>query len=63
MILFDVVHSPAGATTLIISLGIITPPLHLLAIEAAVGLIIIQAIAVHRLRGVAYPLWSPANVR
>ena len=63
MILFDVVHSPAGATTLIISLGIITHPLYLLAIEAAVALIVIQAIVVHRLRGVAYSLWSPGNVR
>jgi len=35
MILFGVVYSPAGATTLIISLGIITYPVHLPAIEAA----------------------------
>jgi CBS-domain-containing membrane protein len=59
MILFGVVHSPAGATTLIISLGIITHPLHLLAIEAAVALIVIQALITQRLRGVPYPLWSP----
>lgn len=59
MILLDVVHSPAGATTLIISLGIITHPMHLLAIEAAVALIVIQAFVTHRLRGIAYPLWSP----
>jgi CBS-domain-containing membrane protein len=56
MILLDVVHSPAGATTLIISLGIITHPLHLLAIEAAVALIVIQALVTQRLRGVSYPL-------
>jgi CBS-domain-containing membrane protein len=59
MILFGVVHSPAGATTLIISLGIITQPLYLLAIEAAVALIVIQAFVIHRMRGVAFPLWSP----
>lgn len=59
MILFDVVHSPAGATTLIISLGIITQPLHLLAIEAAVALIVIQAALTYRLCGVPFPLWSP----
>lgn len=58
MILFGVVHFPAGATTLIVSLGIITDPLHLLAIEAAVALIVVQAIAVHRWRRIAYPLWS-----
>ena len=59
MILFDVVHSPAGATTLIISLGIITDPLHLVVIEAAVGLIVLQVIVTHRIRGVPFPLWSP----
>lgn len=59
MILFGVVHSPAGATTLIISLGIITRPMHVLAIEAAVTMIVIQAIVTHRLRGVTFPLWSP----
>jgi CBS domain-containing membrane protein len=57
-ILFGVVHSPAGATTSIISLGIITQLSHLLAVEAAVAVIVLQAILVHRLRGVAYPLWS-----
>ena len=60
MILFRVVHSPAGATTLIISLGLITDPLYLLAIGAAVALIVIQALVTHRLRGIPYPLWSPA---
>jgi CBS domain-containing membrane protein len=63
MILFDVVHSPAGATTLIISLGIITRPAHLLGMEAAITLIVIQAIVTHRLRGVAFPLWSPRTER
>jgi CBS-domain-containing membrane protein len=59
MILFDVVHSPAGATTLIVSLGIITQPVNLLGMEAAVVLIALLAIVSHRLRGIAYPLWSP----
>jgi CBS domain-containing membrane protein len=58
MILFRVVHSPAGATTLIISLGIITQPFHLLAIEAAVALVVIQVVITFRLRGIPYPLWS-----
>jgi CBS domain-containing membrane protein len=63
MILFGVVHSPAGATTLIISLGIITRPLYLVAIEAAVALIVVQALVTHRLRGVAFPLWSSPTER
>jgi CBS-domain-containing membrane protein len=59
MILFRVVHPPAGATTLIISLGFIIAPAHLWAIEVAVALMAMQALAVNRLAGIAYPLWSP----
>jgi hypothetical protein len=58
MILFRVVHPPAGATTLIISLGFITAPAHLCVIEAAVALMALQALAVNRLAGIDYPLWS-----
>ena len=58
MILFRVVHPPAGATTLIISLGFITTPAHLVVIEVAVALIVLQALAVNRLAGIDYPLWS-----
>ena len=58
MILFDVVHPPAAATTLIISLGIITAPIHLLIIELAVVVLAIQAIVVNRVAGVDYPIWA-----
>jgi CBS-domain-containing membrane protein len=58
MILFRVVHPPAGATTLIVSLGIITTPLHLLNIEIAVGLMALQALVINRLAGIDYPVWS-----
>jgi CBS-domain-containing membrane protein len=58
MILFGVVHPPAGATTLIISLGFITTPAHLCVIEAAVALMALQALAVNRLAGIDYPFWS-----
>jgi CBS domain-containing membrane protein len=58
MILLRTVHPPAGATTLIISLGIITKPLHLLIIEIAVALLTLQAIIINRLAGRAYPLWD-----
>lgn len=58
MILFDVVHPPAAATTLIISLGIITAPVHLLIIELAVVVLAIQAIVVNRIAGVDYPVWA-----
>jgi CBS domain-containing membrane protein len=58
MILFDVAHPPAGATTLIVSLGIIRQPAALLAVEVAVVLLTIQAFVINRLAGIDYPLWS-----
>jgi CBS domain-containing membrane protein len=58
MILFRVVHPPAAATTLIISLGFITTPAHLCVIEVAVALMALQALAVNRLAGIDYPYWS-----
>jgi CBS domain-containing membrane protein len=58
MILLKAAHPPAGATTLIISLGIVTRPFHLLVIEIAVALLTVQAIAINRLAGIEYPLWA-----
>lgn len=58
MILIDASHPPAGATTLIVSLGIISRPEYLLVIEAAVILLVIQAVIINRLMGLPYPLWS-----
>jgi len=58
MILARAAHPPAGATTLIISLGIVTRPAYLVLIEVAVGLLTLQAIAINRLAGVDYPLWA-----
>lgn len=58
MILCKAAHPPAGATTLIISLGIVTRPFHLLVIEIAVGLLTLQAIAINRLAGIDYPVWA-----
>ena len=63
MILLRVVHPPAGATTLIVSLGIITRPFDLCVIEIAVGMIVLQAIAINRLAGVNYPLWAAKRPR
>jgi len=59
MVLFNVVHPPAGATTLIIALGIITEPRYLVLILVAVGLLILQALLINRLAGINYPLWAP----
>jgi CBS domain-containing membrane protein len=57
MVLLKVAHAPAGATTLIVSLGIITRPSHLLAIEIAVALLCLQAILFNRMVGLNYPIW------
>jgi CBS-domain-containing membrane protein len=58
MILLKAAHPPAGATTLIISLGIVTKPFHLAEIEIAVALLTVQAILINRLAGLDYPLWA-----
>jgi len=57
MILLKAAHPPAGATTLIVSLGAIARPLHLAVIEVALVLLVLQAIAINRLAGLDYPLW------
>jgi CBS-domain-containing membrane protein len=58
MILLNVPHPPACATTLIVGLGLVTKPAYLLVLEAAVALLVLQAIVINRLTGVRYPLWS-----
>ena len=60
MVLLDVSHPPAGATTLIVSLGIISKPLELVIIEIAVFLLVAQALAINRLAGLRYPWWNAA---
>ena len=61
MILLRVSHPPAGATTLIISLGTLTKPLQLGVLMIAVILLTLLAIIIHRITGVPYPLWSPIS--
>lgn len=57
MVLLKASHPPAGATTLIVSLGIIHKPRELLIIEVAVVILSLQAIVINRLAGLDYPLW------
>jgi CBS domain-containing membrane protein len=59
MVLLKSPHPPAGATTLIISLGILTHPWQLLLLMIAVVLLTLQALAINRLAGIPYPLWNP----
>lgn len=58
MVLLRVSHPPAGATTLIVSLGILTKPEYLVIIEIAVILLTAQAWAINRVAGLNYPLWE-----
>lgn len=58
MVLLKSEHPPAGATTLIVSLGIVSRPFHLVLIEVAVALMALQAIIINRLAGLRYPLWT-----
>jgi CBS-domain-containing membrane protein len=54
-------HPPAGATTLIVALGIMTHPASLFTLMLAVSLLVLQAIGINRLAGVPYPLWDPVQ--
>jgi CBS domain-containing membrane protein len=60
MVLLEISHPPAGATTLIVSLGIISRPRELVIIEVAVFLLVAQALVINRLAGLPYPLWNAA---
>lgn len=61
MALLDISHPPAGATTLIVSLGIIARPRELVVIEVAVFLLVAQAFLINRLAGLPYPFWKAAR--
>jgi hypothetical protein len=50
---------PAGATTLIVSLGILTEPKQLGVLMFAVLLLVLQGYVINRLAGIEYPRWSP----
>src|SRR5690606_40021554 len=52
-------HPPAGATTLIISLGILTEPWQLGVLMLAVALLALQGLGINRLAGIPYPVWAP----
>lgn len=59
MVWLKVPHPPAGATTLIVSLGILHEPAHIAVLMFAVFLLVTQGIVINRLAGIDYPLWGP----
>lgn len=52
----DAGHAPAGATTLIVSLGVLTTPHELAALMTAVVFLAYQGVTVNRLAGIDVPL-------
>lgn len=61
MVWLRVPHPPAGATTLIVSLGLVTTIPKLGVLMLGVLLLVVQGFAINRLAGVPYPLWSPRS--
>ncbi len=59
MVWLRVPHPPAGATTLIVSLGILREPWQLAVLMLAVVLLVVQGFVINRLAGIDYPLWAP----
>jgi CBS domain-containing membrane protein len=59
MVWFRVPHPPAGATTLIVSLGILTRLDQLAVLMLGVALLLVQGFVINRLAGLDYPLWAP----
>jgi CBS domain-containing membrane protein len=58
MVWARVPHPPAGATTLIVSLGILREPEQLAVLMLAVALLVAQGFVINRLAGIPYPRWS-----
>ncbi|MGI4827562.1 MAG: HPP family protein [Janthinobacterium lividum] len=59
MVLLRISHPPAGATTRIVALGILSRPNYLVIIEVAVILLTEQAFLINRLAGLPFPVWRP----
>lgn len=59
MVWCKVPHPPAGATTLIVSLGILRTPWQLGVLMLAVCVLVLQGLVINRLAGIDYPLWAP----
>ncbi|MBW4718549.1 HPP family protein [Saccharothrix sp. SC076] len=55
-------HPPAGATTLIVALGVLHTPGQLLVIAVGVVLLTVVGGVFNRLAGVPYPLWRPPDI-
>jgi CBS domain-containing membrane protein len=55
----DIPHAPAGATTLIVALGLLRTPEQLAILMLAVVVLTAQGFVINRLAGLPYPAWRP----
>jgi CBS domain-containing membrane protein len=58
MPVFRAAHPPAGATTLIVALGLMRTPVELAVLMLAVVIIVLQGFVINRMAGIPYPVWS-----
>lgn len=63
MVLLRAEHPPAGATTLIVSLGMMPHIWQIPVLMGAVVLLTGQAFLINRLAGMEYPFWKPYETR
>ncbi len=61
MVLLRAPHPPAGATTLVVSLGLVTTPKQLGSLQLGVMMLVAQALVIYRVVGVDYPLWGRSS--
>ncbi len=61
MVWLGLPHAPAGATTLIVALGLVHTLPHLAILLAAVVLVVACAFVINRSVGIRVPRWSPIN--
>jgi CBS-domain-containing membrane protein len=59
MTLLRIPHPPAGATTLVVSLGLMPALAQIPVLIAGVLLLLVQAFVLNRLAGIRYPVWAP----
>ena len=59
LLLLQSSHPPAGATVLIVSLGLLQTPLEMLMLMSGVLLLTVVAWTINRLFGVPVPVWKP----
>jgi CBS-domain-containing membrane protein len=50
-------HPPSGATTLIIAFGVCPVSFGLVTYVGGIAILLLLTSAVHRLRGIDYPIW------